>query len=85
MQHEEPEQRNAVPAAVQREEPERRNVVPAAVRHGEPEQRNAVLAVQHEVQELRDAERRRPSVFQAALVPQFPPRRLIDLPRQPLL
>jgi len=48
-------------------EPAQRNAVVATVRREELEQRNA--AVQHEEREGPDAERRRPSVFQAVPVP----------------
>ena len=73
-QHEEPGQRNGVPA-VQREKPVQRNAVPAAVQHGGRERPSeAGAAVQHEVQ-LLDAERRRPSVFQAELIRSLLPRR----------
>jgi hypothetical protein len=99
-QDEEPGQRNAVPAAVQRGEPGRRNAAPAAAQHEEQEQRNGVrevqraeseqrnavpAAVRHEEQEPPDAERRRPSVFQAVLIRSLPPRRLRGLPRRLLL
>jgi len=67
VQHGERARRNGVPAA-QRGEPEQRNAVPAAVQHGERERRSEARAAVQEVQQLPDAERRRPSVFQAGLI-----------------